>query len=71
MKLDEVRACATLDESLPVWERGLKLYWMEDDNIPGQSLPAWERGLKQEDKEAEEDCGASLPAWERGLKLSV
>ena len=33
-------------ESLPTWERGLKLTEIRRSYDPGTSLPTWERGLK-------------------------
>ena len=32
--------------SLPLWERGLKLYVILGTMITDESLPLWERGLK-------------------------
>ena len=34
------------EESLPTWERGLKLYLTVEHLPGGRSLPTWERGLK-------------------------
>ena len=56
------------DESLPLWERGLKLLVSICVNFNVMSLPLWERGLKFYTKEKNKLNAWSLPLWERGLK---
>ena len=46
MKQEEVAQMDDKTESLPSWERGLKLRCGYGMDIASQSLPSWERGLK-------------------------
>ena len=54
--------------SLPLWERGLKLFGGGKKNCEIKSLPLWERGLKSEIRSMKMGIAMSLPLWERGLK---
>ena len=59
-----------VDESLPLWERGLKYIGLIKENAQGsRSLPLWERGLKCQLRFNIVHTTPSLPLWERGLKL--
>ena len=56
-------------ESLPLWERGLKLRDLIRVHCLSSSLPLWERGLKSSGNIKDDKVKWSLPLWERGLKL--
>ena len=59
----------SLSQSLPSWERGLKLHPSYTTVIRVMSLPSWERGLKYLNETEKYLAKRSLPSWERGLKL--
>ena len=56
------------DESLPLWERGLKYVAVISSGGGTVSLPLWERGLKFIPIFRKRVLEKSLPLWERGLK---
>ena len=58
-------------QSLPSWERGLKLQSRGLHNEKMPSLPSWERGLKSIQHPSYLYNQSSLPSWERGLKYAL
>ena len=59
------------NSSLPVRERGLKLFISREVKDETVSLPVRERGLKLDDDMAHQPVETSLPVRERGLKRAT
>ena len=69
IEIEQSKALKEELESLPSWERGLKLHTGENEERRQQSLPSWERGLKLTCLVNAWAVIPSLPSWERGLKF--